>query len=108
MAVAAAAAPASASEQAASPVGGVDDAEALMADLFPHLRIAGGSSRSASPAPLDDDALCVVCMDAPRDTPLRACAQRHAPVLCAPCAAIVRATGAAPSCPWCGTAVDEA
>jgi hypothetical protein len=58
---------------------------------------------SASPAH-EDDSLCVVCLDAPRDTALAACAAMHAPVLCADCAAklLARASGG-PVCPWCGT-----
>ena len=79
-----------------------------MAELFPHLRLQGetiaspaDAAAAAPPAELDDD-MCVICMDAPRDTPLAACADRHAAVLCAACAANVLVQGSK-VCPWCGT-----
>jgi hypothetical protein len=56
-------------------------------------------------APHEDDALCVCCLDAARDTPLAACAAVHAPVLCGPCAGRVARLGAAPCCPWCGARI---
>jgi hypothetical protein len=55
---------------------------------------------SGGDAPHEDDELCVVCLDAPRDTPLAGCAAVHAPVLCAACVARLLA-GAAPACPLC-------
>jgi hypothetical protein len=91
----------------AEPAIGVS-AEDLIAELFPHLRLRGetaGPAPAAAAAPaaeLDDDELCVCCMDAPRDTALRACADKHAPVLCAACAASVLVQGSK-VCPWCST-----
>ena len=107
------AAPAAAAHAAApagaEPESGVS-AEELIAELFPHLRLrddtAGPAPAAAAapPAEPDDDELCVCCMDAPRDTALRACADKHAPVLCAACAASVLVQGSK-VCPWCSTPV---
>jgi hypothetical protein len=101
-----------------------DDEAAPVADalsaLFPHLFPM--SSRPSRDAELDednslplradvmedpDDALCVCCLDAARDTPLAACAAVHAPVLCGPCAARIATLGARPSCPWCSTPIAD-
>ena len=106
-AAAAAAATHAAAPAGAEPESGVS-AEDLMAELFPHLRLQGETiagpapaAAAAPPAELDDD-MCVICMDAPRDTPLAACADRHAPVLCGACAASVLVQGSR-VCPWCST-----
>jgi hypothetical protein len=55
--------------------------------------------RIAAPAHEDDD-LCIVCLDAPRDTALACCGDAHPPLLCADCAAalLARASGG-PACP---------
>ena len=55
--------------------------------------------RSADPAH-EDDELCVVCLDAPRDTALACCGAAHPPLLCADCAAalLARSSGG-PACP---------
>ena len=60
---------------------------------------------SASPPadePHEDDTLCLICLDAPRDTPLPGCETAHAAVLCAPCVVrlLTGPTGAA-TCPLC-------
>ena len=55
--------------------------------------------RSAAPAH-EDDELCIVCLDAPRDTALECCGAAHPPLLCADCAAalLARSSGG-PACP---------
>jgi hypothetical protein len=59
----------------------------------------GDDDRSAAPAH-EDDELCIVCLDAPRDTALACCGAAHPPLLCADCAAalLARSSGG-PACP---------
>ena len=83
--------------------------DAELAALFPWLKLSDDAAPAASPAapavavaddvPHEDDGLCVVCLDAPRDAPLPGCATSHVDVLCAGCAAALRARGA--PCPLC-------
>ena len=54
---------------------------------------------SAAPAH-EDDPLCVVCLDAPRDTALACCGTAHQPLLCAHCAALLARASGGPVCPW--------
>lgn len=50
----------------------------------------------------EDDTLCLICLDAERDTPLPGCETAHAPVLCAPCVVrLLTRPGAAATCPLC-------
>lgn len=86
-----------------------ESSDALMAALFPHLALDAAGRTAVAAAEAHEETLCVICLDAPRDTALPACADRHLPVLCALCAAIV-AAAAKPVCPWCRTpiAVDGA
>jgi hypothetical protein len=51
-------------------------------------------------APHEDDALCVCCLDEPRDTALPGCGAAHPPVMCAGCAVRLLAR-AVPTCPVC-------
>ena len=82
--------------------------------LFPWLSLAdapGGTPTGAAPAPPavpedtphEDDHLCVICLDAPRDTLLAGCADTHPAALCADCARrLLAAGGAQPAvCPLC-------
>jgi hypothetical protein len=65
---------------------------------------APAAARPAAPivdAPHEDDDLCVICLDAPRDTPLAGCGAAHPPALCAGCARRLLAPGGAPVCPLC-------
>lgn len=78
-------------------------ASALAVDLFPWLAMADTPAPAAlqpADAAHEDDALCVICLDAERDTPLPGCAAAHAAVLCGGCAARVL-LAAAPTCPLC-------
>ena len=88
-------------------------ADAAIAELFPWLSMQDEQTPAAQPAappakpaapivdaPHEDDDLCVICLDEPRDTPLAGCGAAHPPVLCAACAARVL-TAAAPVCPLC-------
>jgi hypothetical protein len=71
--------------------------------LYPAAAVAAPSPAPPPPcedAPHEDDGLCVVCLDAPRDTPLGGCAAAHPPCVCGSCAARLR-TAAAPACPLC-------
>ena len=92
--------PAAASEPAAVPDNNADD------DFQPASLgfVVAGLQPAADDAP--PDARCVGCLAAERDTPLPGCA--HVPVLCAPCAARLAATGAKPACPWCNAPVAAA
>jgi hypothetical protein len=54
----------------------------------------------------EDDLLCLICLDAPRDTPLPCCAAAHAPVLCAPCAVRLCARERL-ACPLCRSPVSD-
>ena len=48
----------------------------------------------------EDDCLCVVCLDAPRDTALKCCGAAHPAVLCGSCAALLLArVQGKPACP---------
>ena len=78
--------------------------DADLAELFPWLAVgadaeAGGGGGS-EPGDVDD-ACCIVCLDAPRDTALAGCAGVHDPMLCAACAVAVT-TSARAACLWCG------
>ena len=87
------------------------EAAATAEALFPWLSLAdapGESPTGSSPvmpedAPHEDDHLCVICLDAPRDTPLAGCADTHPAALCAACARrLLTAGGAQPAaCPLC-------
>ena len=95
-----------------APPGPMSDAE--LAALFPWLNLSADAAPaaprpSAQPPAIavaitdethEDDHLCVVCLDAPRDTPLPGCADAHPVVLCAACVARLLAA-AAPACPLC-------
>jgi hypothetical protein len=48
----------------------------------------------------EDDALCVCCLDEPRDTALAGCGDAHAPVMCAACAQLLLQRPS-PLCPLC-------
>ena len=81
--------------------------------LFPWLSMADEAAPAAESqhevaapavdAPHEDDDLCVICLDAPRDTPLAGCAYRHPAALCADCARRLLAPGGAQPavCPLC-------
>ena len=77
--------------------------------LFPWLLVreqpgAPAAARPAAPivdAPHEDDDLCVICLDEPRDTALAGCGAAHPPALCAGCARRLLAPGGAPVCPLC-------
>ena len=77
-----------------------------LATLFPWLQMdrAAPPAVVAPPAAVDevheDDHLCVVCLDAPREATLAGCADRHAPVLCEDCVAMLMGTPV-PTCPLC-------
>ena len=86
-----------------------------LAALFPGLSLASASPAAPPSAPQpagvanagtaddsahEDDALCICCLDSPRDTALPGCAGAHADVLCAPCAALL-CDRPAPVCPLC-------
>jgi hypothetical protein len=87
-------------------------ADAAIAELFPWLSMQDEQkpaqpkappAKPAAPivdAPHEDDDLCVICLDEPRDTPLAGCGAAHPPALCSACAARVL-TAAAPVCPLC-------
>jgi hypothetical protein len=78
-------------------------AAASAVDIFPWLAVADTPAPAAlQPADVahEVDALCVICLDAERDTPLPGCAAAHAAVLCSGCAARVL-LAAAPTCPLC-------
>jgi hypothetical protein len=78
-------------------------AAASAVDIFPWLAVADTPAPAAlQPADVahEVDALCVICLDAERDTPLPRCAAAHAAVLCSGCAARVL-LAAAPTCPLC-------
>ena len=66
-------------------------------------RASAASAAAAMPedAPHEDDDLCVICLDAPRDTPLAGCGDAHPAALCADCARRLLAAGGAPACPLC-------
>ena len=82
-----------------------------LAALFPWLGLGDVApappppARAPSPPPAaadeahEDDHLCVVCLDGPRDASLPGCAGAHADVLCAACAAVLFARQA--PCPLC-------
>jgi len=57
--------------------------------------LAGLELNDDPPPAHEDDALCIVCLDAPRDTALACCGAAHPPLLCADCAAalLARANG---------------
>ena len=74
--------------------------------LFPWLSMAQEAvSAAAAPmdAPHEDDELCVICLDAPRDTPLAGCGAAHPAALCADCARRLLAPGGTQPavCPLC-------
>jgi hypothetical protein len=48
----------------------------------------------------EDDALCICCLDAERDTPLAGCGAAHPPVMCAACAVLLLQRPS-PLCPLC-------
>ena len=75
--------------------------EARLEDLFPWLAVQS-APEPAQPADAahEDDDLCVICLDAPRETALSGCAAAHLPALCRGCVAQLLA-GAAPVCPLC-------
>lgn len=75
-------------------------ADDALAELFPWLALGPPAAQRIDPAH-EDDALCIICLDADRDTPLPGCAAAHAPVLCAACAVAVCARAAKAVCPWC-------
>jgi hypothetical protein len=96
----------------AQPAAAPPSAEAVTAEsLFPWLSLADasddGSSQAGAPpampedAPHEDDEMCVICLDAPRDTPLAGCGHAHPAVLCADCARRLLAAAGAPACPLC-------
>ena len=63
------------------------------------LELGDDNSSAAAPAH-EDDELCIVCLDAPRDTALACCGAAHPPLLCAECAAALLArAGGGPACP---------
>ena len=84
-------------------------ADAALEELFPWLaldaaapaRVPPPAVRGSADVAHEDDGLCIVCLDADRDTPLPGCAGKHAPVLCAACAVAVCARAASAACPWC-------
>jgi hypothetical protein len=63
--------------------------------------LAGLGLNDDPPPAHEDDALCIVCLDAPRDTALACCGAAHPPLLCADCAAalLARANGGPAACP---------
>jgi hypothetical protein len=78
-----------------------------LASLFPWMALHSAPPPPPPPPPPpavdeshEDDALCVCCLDAPRDTPLVGCGGAHPPCVCADCAALLK-TAAAPACPLC-------
>ena len=87
------------------------EAAATPESLFPWLSLVdapgesptGYSSVMPEDAPHEDDHLCVICLDAPRDTSLAGCADKHPAALCATCARrLLTAGGAQPAaCPLC-------
>lgn len=85
---------------AASEAHAAPSADAALAELFPWLSVGPPAAQRSDPAH-EDDALCIICLDADRDTPLPGCAAAHAPVLCAACAVAVCARAAKAVCPWC-------
>jgi hypothetical protein len=83
--------------------------DAELAALFPWLGLYPAADVASPPpaappphedAPHEDDALCVVCLDAPRNASLPGCAGAHADVLCGRCVAKLLAR-ASPACPLC-------
>lgn len=78
-------------------------------ELFPWLAMGDDSPPAPPPAgPLadtahEDDNLCLICLDADRDTALPGCA--HPPVLCAMCVVLLRRSKQA-ACPLCRTPLD--
>ena len=89
---------------AASPPQQQDDVrptpDAELAVLFPWLGLGDvAPPLAAADEAHEDDHLCVVCLDGPRDTSLPGCAAVHADVLCAGCAAALLARHK--PCPLC-------
>ena len=80
---------------------GDKEEETRIEDLFPWLALQP-AQEPAQPAdaPHEDDDLCVICLDEPRNTPLAGCAALHPPALCRGCAVQLLA-GATPVCPLC-------
>ena len=75
--------------------------DAAIEELFPWLAL-GDAAPCEQDAAHEDDGLCIICLDAERSTPLPGCADAHAPVLCATCAAAMCARAAQQAvCPWC-------
>jgi hypothetical protein len=66
------------------------------------------ASASGGDAAHEDDELCIICLDAPRDTALPGCASTHAAALCAPCAVRVAGAQGAACCPLCRAPVHAA
>ena len=79
----------------------VPEPGAAIEELFPWLAL-GDATPAEQDAAHEDDGLCIICLDAERSTPLPGCADAHAPVLCATCAAAMCARAAQQAvCPWC-------
>ena len=84
-----------------APAAQAKEEDTRLEDLFPWLTVqtAQVPAQPADAAHEDDD-LCVICLDEPRQMALSGCAAAHPPALCRGCAAQVLA-GAAPVCPLC-------